>query len=88
METADDSLEKIDSAKKCLYMLEKLKLQAMGLKGLNLDGDEGRYVEASLAHIQRTETCLNNLFSKIQKKLDVETQRLEIKRKNSRSIKQ
>jgi len=83
----DDDPEKLKSTKNCLAVLEKLRQQMTVLKALDLNGDESQYVEASFAHIRRIQTCLSNLYFKIQDSLLVKEKRLETKHKNSRSIK-
>jgi hypothetical protein len=75
----DDKPDKKEEIKKSYAILEKLRLQIAALNALSLDGEESRYVKASLLHIDHIHSCLNNLILKMQESP-------EIKHKGSRSI--
>jgi hypothetical protein len=83
---ADENLNKKEEIKKSYAMLEKLRLQIAALNALSLDGEESRYVKASLLHIDHIHSCLNNLILKMQESPDNKEQSQKVKHKGSRSI--
>jgi hypothetical protein len=85
---ADSRPDKSEETKKCLSILKMLRQQMAGLRGLSLINIERQYVDASFAHMERLQNSLNNLYSKLQENLENDNQEHEIKRKNTRSLKQ
>jgi len=84
----DNSPDKSEETKKCLYVLKMLRHQMTVLKRLGLINLERQYVDASFAHMNRLQNSLDNLYSKLQENLESKDQGRETKHKNSRSIKQ
>jgi len=77
---------KIEKANKCLSVLEILKQQLALLKTLGLADAEKQFAQVSSAHIDRLQSCLENLLSEIKKSAAID-QKHRISRKGPITIK-
>ena len=83
----NDSLEKMSETEKCLSTANILKQQVANLKAIGLTSAEREYAQTSIVLINRLQSCLDNLLSKIQKNFVGKSQSRDAKRKPPRSIK-